>query len=79
MTRPQIVDGRDGLQMWRVRMNILNKELRTAGKEWCPPAWGLDEGLQTSHRKKKQLVTKYYTGTRNLWALMNTVMNLQVP
>jgi murein tripeptide amidase MpaA len=32
----------------------------------CGPSdWGLGEGLTTPHRKKKQLVTKYYTGSRN--------------
>jgi len=43
-----------------------------------PPTWGLVEGL-TTHFKKKQLVTKYYTGPWNWWALVNMLMSLQVP
>jgi len=31
----------------------------------CHPTWGLSEGLTPSHRKK-QLVTKRYTGPR-IW------------
>jgi hypothetical protein len=30
MARPQVADGGDGLQIWRVDANILNKQLRTA-------------------------------------------------
>jgi len=33
MARPQVVDGGDGLQIWRVAVNILNKQLRSADKE----------------------------------------------
>jgi len=32
MARPQVADGRDGLQIWRVAINILNKQSRTANK-----------------------------------------------
>jgi hypothetical protein len=34
MAHPQAVDGGDGLQIWSVDENILNKQLWTAGKEW---------------------------------------------
>jgi hypothetical protein len=34
MARPQVVDGGDSLQFWRVAANILNKQLRTANKGW---------------------------------------------
>jgi hypothetical protein len=30
MAHPQVADGGDGLQIWRVAVNILNKLLRTA-------------------------------------------------
>jgi hypothetical protein len=30
--RPQVADGGDGLQIWRVAANILNKQSRTADK-----------------------------------------------
>jgi hypothetical protein len=32
MARPQVVDGGDTLQFWRVAANIPNKQLRTADK-----------------------------------------------
>jgi hypothetical protein len=34
MERPQVADGGDGLQIWRVPANILNKQSRTADKGW---------------------------------------------
>jgi len=34
MACPQVVDGGDGLQIWRVAMNILNKQLQRADKGW---------------------------------------------
>jgi hypothetical protein len=34
MARPQVVDGGDGLQIWRVAANILNKQSLTADKVW---------------------------------------------
>jgi hypothetical protein len=34
MARPQVADGEDGLQIWRVAANILNKQSQTAIKEW---------------------------------------------
>jgi hypothetical protein len=34
MGRLQVEDGGDGLQIWRVDTNILNKQSRTADKGW---------------------------------------------
>jgi hypothetical protein len=34
MARPQVADGGDGLQIWRVSANILNKQSRTADRGW---------------------------------------------
>jgi hypothetical protein len=34
MARPQVADGGNGLQIWRVPANILNKQSRIADKEW---------------------------------------------
>jgi hypothetical protein len=34
MARPKVVDGGEGLQIWRVATNILNKQSRTADKGW---------------------------------------------
>jgi hypothetical protein len=34
MARPQVADGGDDLQIWRVSANILNKQSQTADKRW---------------------------------------------
>jgi hypothetical protein len=34
MARPQVADGEDTFQVWRVAENILNKQWRTADKGW---------------------------------------------
>jgi hypothetical protein len=34
MLRPQVADGGDALQFWKVAVNILNKQLWTADKGW---------------------------------------------
>jgi len=34
MARPQIADGAEGLQIWWVPANILNKQSRKADKGW---------------------------------------------
>jgi hypothetical protein len=48
--RPQVADGKDGLQIWRVAANTLNKQSRTADKGGTS-AWGLGVGLSTHRRK----------------------------
>jgi hypothetical protein len=43
MARPQIADGGDGLQIWRVAANILNKRPRQPTRGG-PPDWGVGRG-----------------------------------
>jgi hypothetical protein len=43
MVRPQVVDRGDGLQIWRVAANILNKQSRTADRRW-PSSLGVGRG-----------------------------------
>jgi hypothetical protein len=50
MARPQVANGEKGLQIWRVAANILNKQSRTADREWYS-SLGLGVWL-TTHRKK---------------------------
>jgi hypothetical protein len=52
MARPQVADGGEGLQIWRVVANILNKQSRTADKGW-PSSLGVGRGITTPHRKKR--------------------------
>jgi hypothetical protein len=53
MARPQVADGGDGLQIWRIaaNTNILNKH-RGQPPRGSPPALGLGVGLTTPHLKK---------------------------
>jgi hypothetical protein len=44
MARPQVADEGDGLQIWRVAANILNKQLRTADKGWSSSNGGWEWG-----------------------------------
>jgi hypothetical protein len=46
----RVAHGGDGLHVWRVAANTLNKQWRTADKG-VSPVWGLGKGL-TTHRKK---------------------------
>jgi hypothetical protein len=70
MARPRVADGGDGLQIWRVAENILNKQSRTAVKGWSS---SLEVGRGAStHRKKIK-------NRDMLKALVNEVMNLRVP
>jgi hypothetical protein len=47
MACPQVVDGGEGLQIWRGAANILNKQWWTADKRWSSSL-----GLTTPHHKK---------------------------
>jgi hypothetical protein len=60
MARPQIADGGDGLQIWRVAANILNKQSRTANKAWSS---GLGVGLKLL-TVKNNFVTKCHKEPR---------------
>jgi hypothetical protein len=67
--RPQVTDGGEGLQIWRVAANILNKQSRTADKGW-PSNLGVGRGLTPPHRKKRNTlrnVTKGLGIGRILW------------
>jgi len=48
--RPRVTDGGDGLQILTAAANVLNNTSRRA-TIGSPPAWGLEEGQTTSHRK----------------------------
>jgi len=64
MACPRDADIGDGVQLWGVAANTLNK-YRGQPRRGGPPAWGLDQGLTTAHRKKNQLITKCHTGSQN--------------
>jgi hypothetical protein len=47
---PQVADGGDGLHIWWVVANILNKQSRTEEKS-CPRIWGLGVRVTTPYLK----------------------------
>jgi hypothetical protein len=47
MARPQVADGGDGLQVWKVAANTLNKQSRTADKGWSS-SLGVGRGANNS-------------------------------
>jgi hypothetical protein len=55
MARHQVTNGGDGLQIWRVATNILNKQSRTADRGWSS-SLGVGRGAKTHHRKKSNLL-----------------------
>jgi len=77
MPRPQVVDGGDGLQIWRVTVEMLNKQSRKVATGG-PPALGLGEGLLTLHRKKPAYYEMLH-GTSDLRVLVYMVKSLRVP
>jgi hypothetical protein len=50
MARPQVADGGDALQIWRVSANILNKQSRTSDNELSSSS-GVGRDLKTFYRK----------------------------
>jgi len=63
MALPRVADGGDGMQIWRVSLNELDKQLRTTDKGWSSN-FGVEGGAKTPLRKN-QLIMKCYTGPRN--------------
>jgi hypothetical protein len=51
---------RNGLQIWRVAANILNKQLRRPTRGG-PPAWGLGEVLTNPHQKNLNMLQNSQT------------------
>jgi hypothetical protein len=47
MAHPQVADGGEGLQTWRVAANILNKQTRTADNVWSS-SLGVRRGANNS-------------------------------
>jgi hypothetical protein len=51
MARPEVAGAEDGLQMWRVAANILNKQCWTADRGWS-------SSLEVGHGVNSSLLSK---------------------
>jgi hypothetical protein len=69
--RPRIASGRSDYQMLKVTANMLNTESRMADRR-CSPAWLLSARLTSPHRKRN-LITKPYTGPRTRYLSKSAV------
>jgi len=73
MTCPQITDGGNGIQTWKVAVNILNKQLRSTNRGWFP-SLGIRRIKNSSTQQKKLACYGMFHG-----ALMCKVINFPVP
>jgi hypothetical protein len=74
MARPRVADRGDCLQIWRVAVNMLNKQSRTADSGWSS-SLGVGRGLTTLPRKTQYLlrITTHSLGTgRITWHKLST-------
>jgi hypothetical protein len=55
MARPQVADGGDALQVWRVAANILNKQTQIADTAWSSSS-GVGSGANNSSPQKVSLL-----------------------
>jgi hypothetical protein len=60
MAHPWVAGTGDGLQIWRVAANILNKQSWTADIEWSS-SLGVGWGANNPSLKNSMFVTKRYT------------------
>jgi hypothetical protein len=77
MEYPQVSDGGNGLQIWNVAANTMNKQSWTADKGVVLQLGGL--GREQTPHCKYHLATKCYTQPQMWRALVNMAMNLQIP
>jgi hypothetical protein len=63
MERPRFADGGDGLQLWRVAENILNKQSRTADKGWSSSLGALGDRITSPRRKKTPCYKMLHTAS----------------
>jgi hypothetical protein len=59
MARPHVADGGDGLQIWKVAANIINKQSRATDKGWASSLWIWGGANNSSPEKKINLLGKF--------------------
>jgi hypothetical protein len=57
MAHPQVVDGGNGFQLWRVTANTVNKQARTSDKGWSSSLVGC--GAKKTLSVKNKLVANH--------------------
>jgi hypothetical protein len=73
MAHPQVVVGGNGLQLWRVAENTLNKQPLT-DKGWSSSLW-FCVGLRTAQLKKKDMLRTVYTSLELGWILWINILS----
>jgi hypothetical protein len=69
MARPQVADGGDGLQIWRVAANISNKQSRTADKGWSF-SLGVGRGANNSSPYKISFLQRSHEVSESLKVIL---------
>jgi hypothetical protein len=64
MARPRVADRGDGLQIWRIAVNMLNKQSWTADSGWSS-SLGVVQGANNPPLLNSILVTNHYAQPRN--------------
>jgi hypothetical protein len=76
MAGPQVADGGDGLQIWRVAADIVHKQSRTVDKVWSS-TWGLVVELAAPSRKRISLIRNTTKGLGTM-SCLTKLMNFPV-
>jgi hypothetical protein len=63
VARPRVADEGDDIQIWKVVVNTLNKQLRTANKGWAS-GLGVGRGANNSSSYKHSLLRNVTKGVR---------------
>jgi hypothetical protein len=76
MARPQVADGGDEFQIWKIAANALNKQSRIAENGWSS---SLDIGCGDNNPSSREIVTKFIKCLGLRRAFAHTVKDLQFP
>jgi hypothetical protein len=58
MVHLQVADGGNGLQLWSVAVNKVNKQPQTNDKGWSS-SWGFGRGTKTHNHKNKPITKQF--------------------
>jgi hypothetical protein len=75
--RPRLADRGDGLQIWRVAANVLNKQSRTADSGWSSSLGVWRGGIKTLPRKTQYVLRNTTHSLGSERAVVSAVMNFR--